>query len=463
MGRGRTLRPPSKWRPRDSPLGRLMSIACLRSGPTTSKDDVQQFDAAEIEALKYYVYVYSDPRNGEPFYIGKGIGNRAFAHLFDGGESAKTARIREIRSQGLKPIIELLAYGLDEDTAFKVEAAAIDLVGFDNLTNQVLGHGARQFGRMHIDEVHGKLASHPVERFDHDCVLIKIRESYAESHRLDAQALYDATRGTWRVSLDSARKAKYALAVHNGIVREVYLIAQWLPAGSTMYAGGEASGPVDRYEFVGRIADDEVRSHYRWRSVAHLYPKGAANPIMYVGPHREPVVAIDETDAAGEAAITPTAVIVAARRAYPFYLRHAAYVCQADRPFRDDAGHLGFYADGEIKPEIASIEYVENAVPFTAEEAAARRSSEHAAVRRTAEIIEAELAAGMPPGETHKVMLLSDVDGEDTIRMPQPIVNDTVAASGRPWAWTLGQRYVQLGALVSGVERTSQLNGSSAS
>ena len=55
----------------------------------------QQFDSAESEALRFYVYVYvySDPRNNQPFYIGKGNGNRAFAHLGDKSESAKVGRI----------------------------------------------------------------------------------------------------------------------------------------------------------------------------------------------------------------------------------------------------------------------------------------------------------------------------------------------------------------------------------
>ena len=252
-----------------------------------------QFSPPEVEALGFYVYVYSDPRNNQPFYIGKGTGNRAFAHLGDKTESAKVARIREIREAGLEPQIEVLAFGLDETTAFKVEAAAIDLIGFENLTNRVIGHGAKKFGRMSIDEVHGKLSSEPVAEFEHPCILIKINDTYSDTTKLGAIELYDATRGTWKVSLASAKKAKYALAVFGGTVREVYAIAEWMPAGSTMYTDPDRDvDSVGRYEFVGRVAPDAVRKAYRWKSVSHLYKWGAANPIMYVGPSRTPSAAI---------------------------------------------------------------------------------------------------------------------------------------------------------------------------
>lgn len=426
----------------------------------------RQFDASEIEALKYYVYVYSDPRNDRPFYIGKGYGNRAFAHLTEDSDSAKVARIREIRKSGHEPNIEVLAFGLDETTAFKVEAAAIDLIGFENLTNRVVGHGAKRFGRMGMDEVHGKLSSKPIEVFDDDCVLIRINDSYADSAKQTAMDLYDATRGIWRVSLASANNAKYALAIFGGVVREVYQIAAWLPAEATMYVEQDRNyEPTDRFEFVGRIADQEIRTRYRWKSVAHFFKRGAANPIMYVGPHRDPVAAVSViSDPASEASVTTEVsvddtVIVAARAAYGDYLDAGAYICQPERYFRETATHLGFYATQEIKPEIAEILYVEESVIFSAAEAADRLASAHADVRRVGELIQGQLARGSRiDGEAYKVMLLSPTDDDRTVRLPVPIRNDKVTSTGKSWGWTLSQRYTSLAALSRGPATTSLLD-----
>ncbi len=57
------------------------------------------------ERLGYYVYLYVDPRTNEPFYVGKGQGDRALAHLCDTSESLKVARIKEIQALGLEPQI----------------------------------------------------------------------------------------------------------------------------------------------------------------------------------------------------------------------------------------------------------------------------------------------------------------------------------------------------------------------
>lgn len=239
------------------------------------------FSSAEIERLGYYVYLYSDPANGQPFYVGKGIGNRVFSHLKDSSETQKVQRIAEIRSRGQEPKIEILAFGLDEETAFKVEAAAIDLVGFENLTNAQIGRHARQFGRKSIDAIHAELDAKPIDRFEHDLILIKLNASYRAAED-DPMALYDATRGTWRVDHVRASRAEYAAPVFGGVIREVYSIAAWLPAESTLYADLRQNEPHSRWEFVGRIAPSDVRDRYQWKSVAHLFPPGSQNPIRYV-------------------------------------------------------------------------------------------------------------------------------------------------------------------------------------
>ena len=74
---------------------------------------------------RFYVYVYIDPRNFEPFYYGKGQGSRQFSHLLDTAEGEKTAKIREIRKEGLEPIIRVVAKGLTEDQALLVEKTLI--------------------------------------------------------------------------------------------------------------------------------------------------------------------------------------------------------------------------------------------------------------------------------------------------------------------------------------------------
>jgi hypothetical protein len=75
-------------------------------------------------------------------------------------------------------------------------------------------------------------------------------------------------------------EAELALAVYQGIVREVYRIERWHPAGTLPYrtrddvAKYRGSG---RWEFEGTIASD-VRDRYVGFSVG----KGWQNPVRYV-------------------------------------------------------------------------------------------------------------------------------------------------------------------------------------
>ena len=51
---------------------------------------IDSFPGRVAEQLKWYVYRLIDPRNGETFYVGKGQGDRVFAHAK--GEYANTGK-----------------------------------------------------------------------------------------------------------------------------------------------------------------------------------------------------------------------------------------------------------------------------------------------------------------------------------------------------------------------------------
>jgi hypothetical protein len=151
-------------------------------------------------------------------------------------------------------------------------------------------------------------------------------------------------------------------------------------------------------------------------------------------------------------------VVVAARFAYPEYLARGLYICQAKRAFRDGITHMGFYAGSAIQVHLPRIRHQEDFVVFTSEEAAARRGRSETD-RLIGAAIEADLQAGArEDGKPYQVFLLSARDDPDTVRLPNPIRNDTVAESGRGWAWTMSQRYVSLADLTRpGVSVTSDL------
>lgn len=106
--------------------------------------------------LGWYVYLLRDPRNAEVFYVGKGLGNRAFAHevaardVVDHPElqSAKAARIASITAEHAQVRVEVLRHHLGSSAqAYEVESAAIDVIDAispDTLLNVVSGHHSRE-------------------------------------------------------------------------------------------------------------------------------------------------------------------------------------------------------------------------------------------------------------------------------------------------------------------------------
>jgi hypothetical protein len=236
---------------------------------------------AEVdEMLKYYVYVYSDPRDGKPFYIGKGQGNRYLSHLNEQSEKSKVKKIAEIRQANMEPRIDILRYGLSDSEAHLVEAAAIDLLGRPPLTNIMSGHHERSFGRITSRELEMILNPKPGV-VDVRAILITINQLYRSD--MTPQELYEATRGIWRCNGPRRDQAEYAMAVYQGIVREVYRIDTWYRsgAGTQEYKTRDSSNFKNcyppRWEFEGAVAD-EIREKY----IGVFVGKGGQNPIRYV-------------------------------------------------------------------------------------------------------------------------------------------------------------------------------------
>lgn len=201
------------------------------------------------------------------------------AHRSAFGESRKASVLQDLRDAGLEPKLEILAHALpSEDVAYRVESAAIDLLGLDDLVNEQRGHRCA-LGRMPLRELLVYYTARPQD-ITEPTLLIRINQLYR--HGMEAHSLYEATRGIWKVG-PRRSGTRLAMAVFQGVVREVYRIDTWHPAGTTQYVTrrNEELQVGGRWEFLGAVAPG--REKYVDRSVAAYMKPGAQNPVAYVG------------------------------------------------------------------------------------------------------------------------------------------------------------------------------------
>ena len=239
-----------------------------------------KFSTAILKEMKFYVYLLSDPTNNEIFYVGKGKGNRAFSHLKEKGDNPKVKKIKEIRLKGREPKIEFLVHGVEDETTIKkIEAAIIDLIGKNKLTNKVGGYESSYFGRMDVDQIRSKYSSDEAN-ITENVLLIRLSKTF--SYNMDPMDLYDYTRGIWRLDEKRIEKVTHAFAVYDGIIQETYNVLQWFKGGTTFTNRIDIDEwkKFERWEFIGSISE-EMRKKYRYKSVAHYYPSHAQNAVRY--------------------------------------------------------------------------------------------------------------------------------------------------------------------------------------
>lgn len=177
--------------------------------------------------------------------------------------------------------IDILRHGIkDENSLALIESTCIDLLGIEELTNVVRGSQSK-LGRLSLDEldkIHNRKTKDVKEQ--HAGLAFLLNSTYQSG--MTPLTLFECTRGIWR-NPPTEKKFKFAYATYEGIVKEVYEIKGWLPAGTQAYFTRDFTNRdcSDRLEFYGSIANEFVRKEY----VGHLIEKDRSfgSPFMKVG------------------------------------------------------------------------------------------------------------------------------------------------------------------------------------
>ena len=253
-------------------------------------DTITSFSPEVCEKLGFYVYRLVDPRNGKTFYVGKGKGNRVFAHVYcalksyqgenyyinddeDSEENLKYKTIREITDSGLDVIHIIQTYGLNEKEAYIIESALIDVYSLKQLTNQKKGfHSTEPQNAITLQR--NLCAPEYVDSPDNPkYIIIKVKD-YWLNQREDR---YETTRSAWRININRAMKYPYVLSVTGGIVRAVYKVDEW-----------HAVDRCGRSEFTGKEAEESVKKIFLDKKIPEKYrKKGQASPFLFCSPDKK--------------------------------------------------------------------------------------------------------------------------------------------------------------------------------
>ena len=230
------------------------------------------FPLGVADKLGWYVYRLTDPlRNDETFYVGKGQGDRIFAHVrgavAEPSDSdvldLKTERIRQIHEAGLDVGHVVHRHGIiDQVAAYEVEAALID--AYPDLTNRAGGHGSGDRGPRTVLEVIGQYETEEFEVRE-PLLLVTISKGLSD----DPEEVYHAARFAWTVSLPGVEGRKLVLAQSGGIVVGAFRWDNWLEGTRENFP--DLGDEPKRWGFRGRWADSAERDSYVGKRVPSRY------------------------------------------------------------------------------------------------------------------------------------------------------------------------------------------------
>ena len=245
----------------------------------------------------YYVYLLIDPRDGKPFYVGKGTRDRFLSHgelarrppleesliEFDADATKKEredriSRIREIRAQGQEPQVAFARTKIETELeAYLVEAALIDTLDrySGHLVNGVRGHHTPE-GFVTLHDLEVELTTDVVTTKTPAILIVLFdwvdhfdpetgRAGHGFRSSMTPDDLLQSVRAWWPFSLEKAQRYQYAVAVHDGITRGVWEIVP----GSWQSSPRPESRP--KWCFSGREATPEIREQFVGR-VGRRFP-----------------------------------------------------------------------------------------------------------------------------------------------------------------------------------------------